>query len=534
MDIAELPVPLRQRTLSFYAVLILLVIPLWSTLPLSWGFVIFSTFSRRITIFAWPGPLFAVALCEVLFSIYYFHLSRIISRRAALGAEDPLEIQAAFKRLLQCGLADLPEDGGDEESPRAGSPQEDIIALEPNDRRAVDFRNALRSWFCNAPWSTIKAHEVRQWIYWSIYNADLPPLESLPAAQKAVLKRALELLEKRCGCVFREGSNPAIRPMRLTLDKINILWRPFTFYLILHLVNSFLRIWYKTRWNARFDHHNGLEYFIRMPKHWDPANSPRPIVFIHGLGLGLLQYNAVIRHLFQQFTDRPLLVLLQPQISQHIFHPRYLKPMSRHETADRLAQLLEHLGWVHSGGTGRNEKSDTEDEKEVAHSLLGGKKKGVTMLSHSNGSYTHAWMLKGHPKLISRSCFVDPVTFCSWEGDVCFNFLYRQPKTAMELLMHYFVATELGVANLLHRHFSWTSNTLWFEEIPNARDRTKAFFLLGGKDAIVNAQRVKRYLTSHGVKQGIWYDPDGSHGQALLPGSRGHVEILRWVREADT
>jgi hypothetical protein len=25
-------------------------------------------------------------------------------------------------------------------------------------------------------------------------------------------------------------------------------------------------------------------------------------------------------------------------------------------------------------------------------------------------------MLKGYPKMIGRSCFVDPVTFCSWEG----------------------------------------------------------------------------------------------------------------------
>jgi len=104
----------------------------------------------------------------------------------------------------------------------------------------------------------------------------------------------------------------------------------------------------------------------------------------------------------------------------------------------------------------------------------------------------------------------------------------------MELVMHYFVATELGVSNLLHRHFSWASNTLWYEDIPNARDHTRTFFLLGGKDAIVNAQRVKRYLTSYGITQGIWYDPDGSHGQALVPGSRGQLEILRWVREADT
>jgi hypothetical protein len=54
--------------------------------------------------------------------------------------------------------------------------------------------------------------------------------------------------------------------------------------------------------------------------------------------------------------------------------------------------------------------------------------------------------------------------------------------------MRYFVSTELGVANLLQRHFDWTSNSLWFEEIPNARDPSRTFFLLGGKDDIVCAE----------------------------------------------
>ena len=53
--------------------------------------------------------------------------------------------------------------------------------------------------------------------------------------------------------------------------------------------------------------------------------------------------------------------------------------------------------------------------------------------------------------------------------------------------MSYFVGTELGVANLLQRHFDWSSNALWFDEIPNARDPEKTLFLVGGKDAIVNA-----------------------------------------------
>lgn len=62
-----------------------------------------------------------------------------------------------------------------------------------------------------------------------------------------------------------------------------------------------------------------------------------------------------------------------------------------------------------------------------------------------SGSFIHSWMLKAYPELITRSCFIDPVVFCSWEGgmyiflsnavcidvnaciDLCYNFIYRRP-----------------------------------------------------------------------------------------------------------
>ncbi len=112
-------------------------------------------------------------------------------------------------------------------------------------------------------------------------------------------------------------------------------------------------------------------YLIRVPASWDSSKDPRPIVFIHGLGLGLLQYTAVLSHMYRNFADRPILVVLQPQISQDFFHPAFLKPMSRHETADALAALLVELSWV--------------DQKtaEVDDDLLSSPAKGVTMISHS-------------------------------------------------------------------------------------------------------------------------------------------------------
>lgn len=58
----------------------------------------------------------------------------------------------------------------------------------------------------------------------------------------------------------------------------------------------------------------------------------------------------------------------------------------------------------------------------------------------------------------------------------------------LELIMRYFVASELGICNLLRKHYCWTSNSLWFEEIPNATDPTKTLFMLGGKDNILNSE----------------------------------------------
>ena len=66
----------------------------------------------------------------------------------------------------------------------------------------------------------------------------------------------------------------------------------------------------------------------------------------------------------------------------------------------------------------------------------------------------------------------------------------------LDLIIKYFVGTELGVANFLQRHFDWSANALWYEEIPGARDPRRTVFFLGGKDSIIDATVSLRYLPS--------------------------------------
>ncbi|KDQ53188.1 hypothetical protein JAAARDRAFT_183518 [Jaapia argillacea MUCL 33604] len=526
-DISERPLRRRPRDWSFYFVLICAVLPVWSLVPFSWIFITFTLYSGSISSLPWQGKaLFVVALCEIIFSLYHSRLARRVSEVVPNPRTQLVELQSTFSRVLQTGLVSLPDDGYDHLTlthPSQGSTQRielHTMKLNFEDPRAVDFRNYLRTWFSKAPWSQIRTREIHTWLYWIIFNSTIPPFYALPEAHKELLDEVVQKIEMRSGSKIPKGSNPSVKPLLLTLDPINVTARPFVWYVCLGIVNWLVKAWYMYAWGAVHGCYNGLEYILYTPQTWSPCLDRQPIVFLYGLGLGLAQYNHFLAHLLRALPDCPVLIPLQPHISQDIFHARFLNPMGRPEMAECLAGLVRELGWVQEGSDG-----ETRDDGE---SHL--KEKGITVLSHSNGSYVHAWLLKAHPNMIARSCFVDPVTFCIWEGDVCYNFIYRPCSTGIELLMRYFVGAELGIANVLQRHFDWSSNSLWYEEIPNARDPNKTMFFLGGKDSVVDAERVKRYLSSHGIKQGLWFDPDGQHGQALLGRGPGRAKVIRWLR----
>lgn len=156
------------------------------------------------------------------------------------------------------------------------------------------------------------------------------------------------------------------------------LWRPLAWYAGVGISNWLLKRWYQYWWGARYGSYNGLEYLLRVPPKWNPATGARPMVFWHGLGLGLSQYNVLLSHLMETLPDRPLLLPLQPHISQEIFHPRFLKPMGRHETVNCLVGLMKEIGWVPE----QSSDTETEEEFKVPTAELRSKR-GVTVISHS-------------------------------------------------------------------------------------------------------------------------------------------------------
>ena len=102
-------------------------------------------------------------------------------------------------------------------------------------------------------------------------------------------------------------------------------------------------------------------YVLRIPANYDRAKGPEPIVFLHGLGLGIWQHQNFIKRLLLELPDTPFLMILTPQTSQDFFHPFFLKPIKSTEIVSSITEVLQSLGWTGTKG----------------------EKRGVTLLSHS-------------------------------------------------------------------------------------------------------------------------------------------------------
>lgn len=104
----------------------------------------------------------------------------------------------------------------------------------------------------------------------------------------------------------------------------------------------------------------------------------------------------------------------------------------------------------------------------------------AVFMAHSLGNTGVSWVLKDPEtaKRVHSTILMDPVTLLLCNPRVATSFIYRDPyheevlkadptrSTAMQLVSHFFVARELLVANALSRHFEWSQNILFTEEMP--------------------------------------------------------------------
>lgn len=199
-----------------------------------------------------------------------------------------------------------------------------------------------------------------------------------------------------------------------------------------------------------------------------------PVLFIHGIGIGLYTYTSFLRDLNSELetgaTDHSevgIIALEIMPVSSRITHPALEKDVMICE----IIKIMRYHGWSK-----------------------------FVLVSHSYGSIIAAHLLKSErfAPLIGSTVFIDPVSFLLHLPDVAYNFIARRPARANEYQLWYFASKDIGVAHTLARRFSWIDNIIWKEDLGIKAEKNQhgrnVTVVLSGKDSIVDAETVGQYL----------------------------------------
>ena len=365
---------------------------------------------------------------------------------------------------------------------------------------SCDHREFVSGWFRSAPFEAIGTGNAHEWAAWSLTGRPVHELTSEEHKEATAAVEAFGLAP-----FMREGYNHELkgRAIRINLDTMGAMHRPIasyvvtSFFAVAALHFSLRRLGFSRR------RAGALLYWHRPSARSAAAASAgptrRPIVLLHGIGLGLLPYIYMLKQLIASEHGQGSAIFCPefPHISQHLLPAGGRPPASPQATAESIRTMLSRHG-VGAIGSGAGS--------------------GATFVAHSFGSVVFSWLLKqadaaAMQELIANVLLLEPVSMGLQEPDVAYNFLYRPPTGAVQHFFKYFVCSELGISNVLHRHFWWYENVLWHDDVPQRLRRADAFkVLLAADDSIVNVDKVVRLFNDTGL-----FTPAGDSGGVEEP-----------------
>jgi len=335
----------------------------------------------------------------------------------------------------------------------------------------VELKRAeVSAWFKGAPFAELRRGDVADLLACSFYACTPAEVRALGQGEE-LDSLVLEMLQGTGDTEMPEGTS-GHSPMRVGMDPISWTHRPFIFYVFTDL--SIKAITFLAMRHLGFQHYcsGSLRYWYK------PGDGPAR-VFCHGIGLGVLPYMQLLRGL--SCEPGPLFAIELEAIAMRI---QRAVP-SHNEVAANIRDMLHAWGFA------------------SAH-----------FIGHSFGTVVMAWVTKLYPAIICRASFLDPVVFLLCVPHMVYKFLYKEPREGIEKLMHFFVSSELYMANMMSRHFIWHECLLWEEDLrfPNG-----ALVVLSSEDQLVPSHEVRRYMARRAPlgTEVVWLE-DGFHGEFLL------------------
>jgi hypothetical protein len=179
------------------------------------------------------------------------------------------------------------------------------------------------------------------------------------------------------------------------------------------------------------------------------------MVFLHGLGCGLVPYYMFIARLSQRYSGE----LFVPEYPFLAMCPWETVPSAR----EVVAQMQDLLN---------------ANRLTSAH-----------FVAHSFGCAILSWIMKMSPSSVLYTTFMEPACILVLKSDFISQILWEPPKTSMDIILRYLVFRELFTVNLLCRNVYWEQGQLWPEDL-----FTPAVVELAEDDVVVHSLFVRRLL----------------------------------------
>jgi len=259
---------------------------------------------------------------------------------------------------------------------------------------------------------------------------------------------------------IKEGYNPKVRHIAMTLEPVPYIHRPLVMYISTGLLEILSNIFFLRLKGFQCYEIRGIKYWYRR----GPITSGRaPILMLHGICSGWLFYSNLITSLS---SERPIILVEIDAIKIKSMQFDMPTPMNFSST---VLDILKRHNFAQ-----------------------------VSIVGHSFGTITAGWFVKAYPEAVAHITLLDPVSLLLCFPDVAYNFIYRPPTTIMQYLIYYFASQELTISHTLHRLFFWYNNIIFLEEIPS---NIGVLIGVGGGDEILNAASVYEYTEKCSLKR---------------------------------
>lgn len=349
--------------------------------------------------------------------------------------------------------------------------------------RGAGARKWVETWFDTgrtdrpARCEDIARSNMMQWLAWAFWASTIEEVFGSPSDMME-LNQMVDYIEATKDIKFANGFNPNVECIRLAFDPVIASHRPLVYYTLLWLANTFAGLVFMllgfTRYEGTVDTSNptkknsnriqvdpstDLNYWYRAPV--NPDNKV-PLVFLHGIGVGLVQYIHWVVAL--STISRPIIMVEVPYVSNKLIKGDCMTPDETYYAIERILKRHEYPK--------------------------------ATFFGHSLGTMLCAAVCRASPASSSKSIvagliLADPICFLTHHS-IARNFAYRIPATAAELIMDLFAAREIGTSWYIMRRFHW-NQCIFF---PKAwKKRTEKSLLHEGRLTPVLPKKTRVFLS---------------------------------------